>query len=87
MTETFNTWTEYDAWLIQHYDEFAMTKLDEIDGKVVVEFMPKAEWEKQEKEAGRMSASDSIRANQKGYASDTLTSIRRKLSGISSSPG
>ena len=54
MTETFNNWTEYDAWLIQHYEEFAMTKVDEIDGKVVVEYMTKADWEQQERAAGRM---------------------------------
>ncbi len=54
MTETFNNWTDYDAWLIQHYEEFAMTKVNEIDGKVVVEYMPKAEWEKLQREKGNM---------------------------------
>ena len=54
MTETFDTWTAYDAWLIQNYEQYAMTKVDEIDGKIVVEYMPKADWEKQEREAGRM---------------------------------
>ncbi|WP_294429547.1 hypothetical protein [uncultured Treponema sp.] len=54
MTETFNTWTEYDEWLIQNYEAYAMTSLNEIDGKVVVEYMDKAEWEKQEREAGRL---------------------------------
>lgn len=54
MTESFNTWTEYDNWLTQNYDKYAMIKLDEIDGKVVVEYIDKAEWEKQERAAGRM---------------------------------
>lgn len=54
MTETFNNWTDYDAWLIQHYEEFAMTKVNEIDGKVVVEYMPKSEWEKLQREKGNM---------------------------------
>ena len=54
MTESFNNWTEYDNWLIQNYDKYAIIKLDEIDGKVVAEFIDKAEWEKQEKAAGRM---------------------------------
>ena len=54
MTETFNTWTEYDDWLKQHYEEYAITKVEEIDKKIVVEFMTKADWEKQERAAGRM---------------------------------
>ena len=54
MTESFDTWTAYDNWLIQNYEKYAMTSLNEINGKVVVEYMPKADWEKQEKEAGRL---------------------------------
>ena len=46
MTETFNNWTEYDAWLIQNYEQYAMTNLNEIDGKVVVEYVTKEELDK-----------------------------------------
>ena len=54
MTETFNNWTEYDAWLIQNYEQYAMTNLNEIDGKVVVEYVTKEEWEKDQKAKGNM---------------------------------
>ena len=54
MTETFDNWTDYDAWLVQNYEQYAMTSLNEIDGKVVVEYLEKAEWEKQQKDKGNM---------------------------------
>ena len=54
MTQTFNSWTEYDDWLKQNCEAYAITKLNEIDGKIVAEFMEKSEWEKQERAAGRI---------------------------------
>ena len=54
MTESFNNWTEYDAWLIQNYEQFAMTSLNEIDGKVVVEYMTKEDWEQDQKAKGNL---------------------------------
>lgn len=54
MTESFNNWTDYDAWLVQNYDKYAMTSLNEVDGKVVVEYIDKSEWEKQQREKGNM---------------------------------
>ena len=54
MTESFNTWTEYDNWLIQNYEKYAMISLDEKDGKVVVDFIEKAEWEKEQRAKGNM---------------------------------
>lgn len=50
MTESFDNWTDYDNWLIKHYEEFAMISLNEKDGKVVVEYIDKAEWDKQQRE-------------------------------------
>lgn len=38
MTETFSDWTSYDAWLVKNYEQYAVYKLDEIDGKIVAEF-------------------------------------------------
>ena len=54
MTESFDTWTAYDNWLIQNYEKYAMTSLNEIDGKVVVEYVEKADWENQQREKGNM---------------------------------
>ncbi len=54
MTETFENWTDYDNWLTQNYEAYAIINLNESDGKIVAEYMDKAEWEKQEKEAGRL---------------------------------
>lgn len=49
MTETFNSWTDYDNWLIQNYDKYAITSLNENQGKVIAEYQEKSEWEKTQK--------------------------------------
>ncbi|MCR4823261.1 MAG: hypothetical protein K5873_10380 [Treponema sp.] len=54
MSETFNTWTEYDNWLVQNYEQYAMTSLKEIDGKIIVEYMTKEDWEAEQKKAGNL---------------------------------
>lgn len=46
MTETFNFWTDYDNWLIQNYDKYAITSLNEAQGKIIAEYQDKVEWEK-----------------------------------------
>lgn len=51
MTRTFNGWTEYDNWLIQNYDKFAITSLNEEQGKISAEYMDKSEWEAERKKA------------------------------------
>lgn len=51
MTRTFNGWTEYDNWLIQNYDKFAITSLNEEQGKITAEYMDKSEWEAERKKA------------------------------------
>ena len=42
MTETFSDWTSYDAWLVKNYEQYAVYKLDEKDGKVVAEYRDKS---------------------------------------------
>lgn len=51
MTRTFNGWTEYDNWLIQNYDKFAITSLNEEQGKITAEYIDKSEWEAERKKA------------------------------------
>lgn len=51
MTQTFNSWTEYDNWLIKNYDKYAITSLNENEGKITAEYMGKAEWEAEQKKA------------------------------------
>lgn len=49
MTQTFSSWTEYDNWLIKNYDKYAITSVNENEGKVTAGFIDKAEWEAQQK--------------------------------------
>ena len=49
MKMEFNSWTDYDDWLIQNYNDFAITSVNEVDGKIVVEYMTKADWDAQQK--------------------------------------
>jgi hypothetical protein len=49
MKMEFNSWTDYDDWLIQNYNDFAVTSVNEVDGKIVVEYMNKADWDVQQK--------------------------------------
>lgn len=49
MKMEFNSWTDYDDWLIQNYNDFAITSVNEVDGKIVVEYMNKADWDAQQK--------------------------------------
>ena len=44
MTQTFDTWTDYDTWLVQNYDENSIYKIDEIDGKIQIEYCLKADF-------------------------------------------
>ncbi|MDD5789703.1 MAG: hypothetical protein PUE30_04180 [Spirochaetia bacterium] len=46
MTQTldFDDWTGYDEWLIQNYDNYGITLVEETGGKIHVEFMDKSEW-------------------------------------------
>lgn len=44
MTQIFDSWTEYDNWLMQNYNDFSVSDLNEVDGKVSVSYMTKEEW-------------------------------------------
>ena len=35
----FSNWTEYDDWLMQNYDDFAVTSVEENNGKIEIKFM------------------------------------------------
>lgn len=41
----FSNWTEYDDWLMQNYDDFAITSVEENNGKIEIKYMKKADWE------------------------------------------
>lgn len=56
MTQEFENWTEYDNWLIQNYEQYAFTSLNEINGKIVVEYMSKEEWENIQKNKSEVSS-------------------------------
>lgn len=51
MTQSFGSWTEYDNWLIQNYDKYAVISLNEDQGKISAEFIEKSEWEANQKKA------------------------------------
>lgn len=40
-TMSFDSWTEYDNWLIANYNENSIFKVNEIDGKVEIEYCDK----------------------------------------------
>ena len=41
----FSNWTEYDDWLMQNYDDFAITSVEENNGKIEIKYMKKTDWE------------------------------------------
>ena len=44
MDQSFENWTDYDNWLVQNYDNFSIYKVQEIDGKITIEYCPKSEF-------------------------------------------
>lgn len=44
MEQTFENWTDYDNWLVQNYDQFAVYKIDETDSKIHIFYCPKADF-------------------------------------------
>lgn len=54
---TFENWTEYDDWLVQNYGENSIYKVNEVNGKIEIEYCDKADFqaemkrEDEEKEA------------------------------------
>lgn len=45
----FSNWTEYDDWLMQNYDEFAITSVEENNGKIEIKYMKKSDWDSVQK--------------------------------------
>lgn len=46
MTMTFDDWTSYDDWLIENYVHYNIYSVNEVDGKVVIEYCNKGELDK-----------------------------------------
>lgn len=51
MTKEFNSWTEYNQWLVQNYKEFDVYKITEedqgngpIQKKIIIEYCTKDEY-------------------------------------------
>ena len=45
----FSNWTEYDDWLMQNYDDFAVTSVEENNGKIEIKYMKKSDWDSVQK--------------------------------------
>lgn len=43
MTQTFDDWTSYDDWLIENYSLYNIHKVNEVDGKIEIEYCNKGE--------------------------------------------
>lgn len=41
MKQTFENWTSYDDWLIINYNNFNMLSVQEVDGKIEIEYEEK----------------------------------------------
>ena len=46
---TFDSWTDYDDWLIQNYNENAIFSVNEVDGKIQITYCSKAEFAARQK--------------------------------------
>jgi len=42
--QIFDNWTSYDEWLIQNYNDYGITSVEEKDGKICAQYMTKEEW-------------------------------------------
>ncbi len=42
---SFANWTEYDDWLVKNYSENSIFKVNEINGKIEVEYCAKTEFQ------------------------------------------
>lgn len=46
MTATFDDWTSYDDWLIENYPKYNIYKVNEVDGKIEIEYCDKGDLQK-----------------------------------------
>ena len=44
MEQTFESWTDYDNWLVQNYDQFAVYKVEEQGGKIYIQYCNKPDF-------------------------------------------
>jgi len=44
MTQSFESWTDYDNWLVQNYEKYSVYKLEEVEGKVLAEYCEKKDF-------------------------------------------
>ena len=44
MEQTFESWTEYDNWLVQNYDQFSIYKIDESNGQINIKYCAKSDF-------------------------------------------
>ena len=44
MEQTFESWTEYDNWLVQNYDQYAVYKVEEQGDKIQIKYCAKADF-------------------------------------------
>lgn len=40
----FESWTDYDNWLVQNYENFSIYKVEEASGKIHIEYCNKADF-------------------------------------------
>ena len=41
--EEFENWTTYDAWLVKNYSEYSITSVNEVNGKIICEYIDKSD--------------------------------------------
>ena len=46
MTQSFDSWTEYNDWLIANYVNYNIYKVNEINGKIEIEYCNKGDLDK-----------------------------------------
>ena len=46
---TFDSWTAYDDWLIENYNANAIFRVEEVDGKINIEYCTKEEFNQMKK--------------------------------------
>ena len=44
MEQTFESWTDYDNWLVQNYDQFAVYKIEEQGSQIHITYCPKSDF-------------------------------------------
>ncbi len=53
---SFANWTEYDDWLVKNYAENSIFKVNEVNGKIEVEYCDKSEFQEEMKREDEQKA-------------------------------